>query len=99
LSDLIWEVLELDLHSERFYVQLFGERVKEIPAFILMPPYNPLNPYKSYWVLLMNRVGIVGKYHTRKEAYQVLRNITRKTSYPLKLWRAPIGTTEKLEWE
>jgi len=101
MSEYLWDVLELDDTVYRFYIQYWGERRRELPAFILIPPDSPLNPWRDYWTLLMNRVGLVGHFDSRKEAFDRLRQMVRKAKKPLNLWilkpgaRVPVKFAEK----
>jgi len=84
---LLSEILQSQQEVEKFYLQWETKGVAKEPAFLLVPPYTPLNPSKRKWMLVMNSVAILGFYTTKREAIGLIKQVLSKQKKSLVLWK------------
>ena len=99
VSEFVWEFLETEDYYYRFFIQLQNQsRPSRKAAFIIIPKGQYLSPWKSHWVLIMNRVGILGMFKSKKECFETLKRlIEEKATVPMKVFvMKPFGYRLKL---
>jgi hypothetical protein len=80
-DELIWDLMEIEA-PDKFYIDDHDK-----PAFLMFPKYHHFSPWKGYVTLWMNRVGLIGKYKSKREALEKIHEIVGKASKPIRLYR------------
>jgi hypothetical protein len=79
MAEALWDILESEA-CEQYYIDN-----AEKPAFLLLSKWNPLS--HGAFELYMNSIGSLGKFKTKTQAIEHLKEVMRTAKKPLSFFK------------
>ena len=80
LEDAVWDLVEHDCGTTRFYVDN-----RDKAGFLIISKWSALNSSKQH-ELMMNGVGLIKRFKTEREAKNRLKQIVENANIPVRVY-------------